>query len=135
MLKGVKGQKFILPGAAWWKAYFLAYHIPAPIVEYRFDQTMRRLDLAWPSGLPLTTDRVACAGLTVEIQGGNWKMGAHVRPIRYQEDRKKSFDAQILGWVVLEVTWAQVKSGELASLVEQGLETVARRVNAQTQST
>ena len=66
--------------------------LPEPVREYRFDPVRKwRLDLAWPDVL-----------VAVEIHGGNWKRGAHVRPVRFAKDREKMNAAQLAGWIVLE---------------------------------
>lgn len=42
--------------------------------------------------------------IAVEIQGGTWSNGAHVRPEQYKKDREKINHAQRLGWKVFEFT-------------------------------
>jgi len=65
--------------------------IPAPEREYRFDPERRwRFDFAWP-GLKVA----------VEIEGGVWIRGRHVRPAGYLGDLEKYNRAVVLGWRVL----------------------------------
>jgi very-short-patch-repair endonuclease len=62
--------------------------------EYRFDKKRRfRFDFAWP------TQKVA-----VEIQGGTWTGGGHVRGKGYTRDCEKMNLAQSAGWRVFQFT-------------------------------
>lgn len=71
--------------------------LPEPVAEYRFDDTKRQFDFAWPD------HRVA-----IELQGGTWgkgdKRGAHSRGARYTLDCHKLNDAQLAGWILLWFT-------------------------------
>jgi hypothetical protein len=58
----------------------------------------------------------------MEIQGGLFVAGRHVRGAALLEEYTKLNEAQILGYVVLLVTPAQVESGEAFSLVKRALE-------------
>jgi len=71
-------------------------------------------------------DRIAVAGMkdwrfdfailpdiAVEVEGGTWVGGAHVRGARYKEDCWKYNIATILGWRVLRGTTSQVKDESL----------------------
>ena len=40
--------------------------------------------------------------VAVEIHGGIFSKGRHVRPLGYMEDRDKVNEAQLHGWIVLE---------------------------------
>jgi very-short-patch-repair endonuclease len=74
----------------YWYA-LLADDLPEPATEYRFDARRRwRFDCAWPDLL--------CA---VELHGGMWSGGAHVRPRGVQRDLEKHNAATLLGWRVL----------------------------------
>jgi very-short-patch-repair endonuclease len=65
--------------------------LPAPEREYRFDPERRwRFDFAWPS-----------LKIAVEIEGGVWIRGRHVRPVGYLGDLEKYNRAVVLGWRVL----------------------------------
>lgn len=59
------------------------------------------VDFAWPT-----------KKLAIEIQGGNWKGGAHVRPKRYEEDVRKLNWLNAHGWTTLWFTTDMVTSGE-----------------------
>ncbi len=71
-------------------------------------------------------DRIAVAGLkdwrfdfailpniAIEVEGGTWVQGAHVRGARYREDCWKYNVATILGWRVLRGTTSQVRDRSL----------------------
>ena len=62
--------------------------------EYAFVPGRRwRFDAAWPA------QRVA-----VEVDGGIWRMGRHVRGAGYERDCEKLNTAAAQGWLVLRVT-------------------------------
>lgn len=66
--------------------------------EYVFHPRRRwRLDFAWPA------ERVA-----VEIEGGVWARGRHVRGSGFEHDCVKYNEAICAGWKVLRVTGGQV---------------------------
>ena len=72
----------------------LARDAPEPVSEYRFHPVRRwRLDYAWPD------ERVA-----VELQGGVWTGGRHVRGGGYRSDCEKLNALQSAGWRVYYVT-------------------------------
>jgi hypothetical protein len=62
--------------------------------EYPFCAPERgwRFDAAWP-------ERVA-----VELHGGTWSQGRHVRGGGFRDDREKMNAATLLGWLVFEFT-------------------------------
>lgn len=70
--------------------------IPDPEKEHRFYgskkqwRVPRRFDFAWPDMM-----------LVVEIEGGTWVKGAHVRGARFTRDAIKYNEAAIAGWTVL----------------------------------
>ena len=71
----------------------------APLVaEHRFHPTRRwRFDFAH-----------VAAKVAIEIEGGRWTNGRHTRGAGFSEDCEKYIEAQILGWVVLRLTDAQI---------------------------
>lgn len=89
-----------------------ARRLPLPQTELRFHPKRKwRFDLAW------VEVRVA-----VEIHGGIWTDGRHTRGAGFQADREKMNEAQLLGWLVLEVTGDQIRSGEALEWIERALE-------------
>jgi hypothetical protein len=72
------------------------WHLAIPVAEYRFALTEGRawrFDWAWPK------HRIA-----LEVEGGAFVRGRHVRGKGYIEDMHKYNTAQLLGWIVLRVT-------------------------------
>ena len=84
----------------------LATHIkwaglPVPRREFRFHPIRRwRADFAWP-------DRK----LLVEVEGGVWSQGRHVRGRGFQGDCQKYNAAAMGGWMVLRFTPDMVLDG------------------------
>lgn len=76
--------------------------------EHRFHPTRRwRFDFSWPE------KRVA-----VEIEGGHWTGGRHVRGAGFEADCEKYLEAIVMGWRVLRVTGSLVKSGRALAAAE-----------------
>ncbi len=88
-----------------------ALGLPDPALEYPFRGirgTRRwRFDLAYPDRL-----------LAVEIDGGLFSRGRHVRGAGYGNDRRKDCEAVVTGWRVLRITPEMIKSGEAARWIE-----------------
>lgn len=77
--------------------------LPAPVREHRAIPGRRfRFDFAWPE------QRVA-----VELQGGLWVKGRHVRGAGYERDCEKLALAQRLGWRVFYLTRGMLESDPL----------------------
>ena len=69
--------------------------------EYRFDPVrMWRLDFAWPK-----------VKLAVEVDGGNWSGGRHVRGAGFAKDAEKQNAMTLAGWRLLRYTPDMVKAG------------------------
>lgn len=80
--------------------------------EWKFHPERRwRFDLAW------VAKKVA-----VEVHGGTWVGGRHTRGAGFEKDREKMNEAALLGWLVLEVTDKQIRSGQALAWVERALE-------------
>ena len=72
----------------------MAWDLPEPIAEHRFAPPRRfRFDFAWPDKL-----------IAVELEGGVWARGRHVRGKGYESDCEKYNLAQALGWSVYRFT-------------------------------
>lgn len=85
--------------------------LPRPRREYRFCPDRRwRFDFAWPE------QKVA-----LEVQGGQWVKGRHVRGKGFERDCEKFSAAAILGWRVLPVTTDMVNDGRALRWLEQAL--------------
>lgn len=81
--------------------------LPESVPEYRFHPTRRwRFDLAWPDEM-----------LALEIEGGVWTAGRHVRSQGYLGDMEKYNAAMLLGWRVLRVSTRMVADGRALALL------------------
>jgi very-short-patch-repair endonuclease len=83
-----------------------------PERQWRFHPTrLWRFDFAMPAHM-----------VAVEVDGGTWNGGRHVRGSGYRKDTEKMNAAQALGWTVLRYTTDTVRSGaaarEIAEIVE-----------------
>jgi very-short-patch-repair endonuclease len=82
--------------------------LPEPIREYRFHPSRRwRFDFAWPAAM-----------LAVEVEGGSWIHGRHVRGRGFEADCEKYNVAVLLGWRILRFTPAMIESGAALSAIE-----------------
>lgn len=93
-----------------------AHGLPEPVPEYPFASPDRgwRFDWAW-----LDTedyDRVA-----LEIQGGIWTGGRHVRGAALLDEMEKLNEAALRHWRVLYATPADVQSGAVFELLKRAL--------------
>jgi len=78
-----------------------------PVTEHRFAPPRRwRFDFAWPD-----------SKLALEIEGGAWTSGRHVRGTGFTKDMEKYNTAVMLDWQILRVTPQQVNSGYATRLV------------------
>ena len=85
--------------------------LPAPVRDYRFDQTRRFLmDLAWPHVL------ISC-----EVDGGEWTQGKHSRGLGMQSNCEKLNLALLAGWKPYRFTGSQVESGYALGIMEKAL--------------
>ena len=88
-----------------------AAKLPQPQMELRFHPVRRwRFDFAW---IP---EKVA-----LEVDGGTWTGGRHIRGTGYENDCIKLDEAAILGWTVIRATTNMVKDGRALALLERAL--------------
>ena len=74
--------------------------LPKPVEEFAFHPERKwRFDRAWPD-----------SKLAVEIDGGVFTQGRHVRPYGVVGDNEKIAEAQRLGWTVLRYTAIEIES-------------------------
>ena len=59
--------------------------------------------------------------LAIEVEGGRWTGGRHVRPAGYEADCVKYSEAAILGWRVIRVTDSMIADGRALDLVMRAL--------------
>lgn len=70
------------------------FKIPIPQPEYKFHPTRQwAIDYAWPD-----------VKVALEIEGGVWTRGRHVRPIGYIKDMEKYNSMVLCGWLLLRFT-------------------------------
>lgn len=88
-----------------------AVGLPKPVPEYRFDAKRRwRFDYAWPDRL-----------LALEVEGGIWTRGRHVRGAGYRADMEKYNAAALAGWRVLRTTPRELASAETIEMLRRAL--------------
>lgn len=79
--------------------------------EYKFHPKRRwRLDIAFPA-----------QRLAIEVEGGIWTRGRHVRGAGMLEDMEKYAELAILGWRLIRVAPKHIKSGEALNWIERAL--------------
>jgi hypothetical protein len=90
--------------------------LPTPEREYRFDQTRRMFDFAWPDVM-----------IAVEVEGGTWSSGRHTRWLGYENDCIKYSEAAIAGWLLIRATTEMAEDGRAIALIERAF--AARRAH------
>ena len=81
-----------------------------PVLEHRFSARRWRFDLAWPREM-----------LAVEVDGGVYTQGRHLRGQGFERDCEKLNEATLLGWRVLRATTGQVLSGATIGWIVRAL--------------
>ena len=90
--------------------------LPEPKREFRFDGTRRyRFDFAWPE-----------MKLAVEVEGGQWGRGRHLRPIGFAKDCSKYNLAAVRRWCVLRFVEGDVRDGTALAWVESAMEILGK---------
>ena len=85
--------------------------LPEPQREFMFHRKRKwRFDLAWPELL-----------IAVEVEGGIWTGGRHVRGEGYEADCEKYNEAQLAGWMVLRFTPGMIKKGKAGGVIETAI--------------
>jgi hypothetical protein len=85
--------------------------LPEPQREFMFHRKRKwRFDLAWPELL-----------IAVEVEGGIWTGGRHVRGEGYEADCEKYNEAQLAGWMVLRFTPGMIKKGNAGGVIETAI--------------
>lgn len=88
-----------------------ALRLPVPVRELSPVAGRRwRVDFAWPA-----------FRLIVEIEGGVWSGGRHVRPVGFAGDCEKYNALALSGWMVLRFPGDQVESGVAVRLAAQAI--------------
>jgi len=85
--------------------------LPMPETEYRFHKKRRwRVDFAW-----------AEARVAVEVEGGIWSNGRHVRGSGFEADCEKYNELALAGWLLIRVTSKHIRGGEAVAWLERAL--------------
>jgi very-short-patch-repair endonuclease len=86
--------------------------LPAPVTEFLFHPDRQwRADFAWPEAMVI-----------LEVEGGTWTRGRHVRPKGFAEDICKANAAQLMGYTVLRATGEQIRQGLAIQWLSEALE-------------
>jgi very-short-patch-repair endonuclease len=96
-------------------------NLPLPVRQYHFNKHNAgprgkddwRFDFAWPSKM-----------FAVEVDGGTWTGGAHVRGKRYERDCEKGNEAVLQGWQIAHVTTDMVRDGRAVAYIERFFQTM-----------
>ncbi len=93
--------------------------LPEPAREVRLIPSRRwRYDFVWPR-----------ARLIVEVEGGVWTQGRHVRPDGFTGDCEKYNAASILGYNILRYTGGMVENGAAIRDIETYLQQLGGRLD------
>jgi len=81
-------------------AYFQECGLPTPMIEHAFHPDRKwRFDFAWKCLSQL--DGMTIVKLALEVQGGAFVGGAHVRGAALRKEHEKRNEAAALGWRML----------------------------------
>ena len=82
--------------------------LPSPAREFKFHPRRRwRFDFAWP-----------IYKVAVEVDGGIYSRGRHVRGSGFERDAEKRNAAVMAGWRVLHFTRKHIRSGQAVRMIE-----------------
>ncbi len=100
-----------------------ALKFPEPEREYPFAKAIGRkwrFDYAWPDVRSecYYDDFIHCP-VALEIDGGNFSGGRHVRPIGFEKDCEKINEAQRLGWKVYRFTPSMITAENMEWLKKE----------------
>ena len=91
-----------------------AVGLPEPVRQYQFCERGWKMDFSW--------SLAPGKWLDVEVQGGTWSDGAHVRGGGYEKDCIKHNRATVMGRHVLRFTGVMVEDGRAIGVIEKALE-------------
>lgn len=90
--------------------------LPSPDSEVSFfDERKWRFDFAWCDIM-----------LAVEVEGGTWSGGRHIKPKGFENDCEKYNQAAILGWLVIRVTTTMINNGSAIKSVIAAYESATK---------
>lgn len=112
MTRRSKPDKASAVDALAWQLKHLAPWIPEPVRELQFHSTRKwRFDLSWPE---------SSIKIAVEIEGGVWTAGRHVRGSGFLGDCEKYNTAcGLFDWTLLRFTPTQATNGEALAFIEE----------------
>ena len=85
--------------------------LPMPTPEHRFAPPRRwRFDFAWVE-----------QWVAVEVEGGTWTSGRHVRGAGYDNDCEKYDEAVLMGWRILRFTAHHIDCGYAIETLKRAL--------------
>jgi hypothetical protein len=92
--------------------YFLRVReLPEPVLHFRFHPVRKwAFDCAWQSLM-----------VAVEMEGGIFSNGAHVRGAHFESDCEKYNNAQLLGWKVYRFTGDMLNDGRAEQIIYPAL--------------
>lgn len=83
--------------------------LPPHVRQYRFALPRQyRFDVAWPDLM-----------IAIELDGGTWSGGSHVRGQGYEDGCEKANAAVLRGWRLLRFTTAMVGDNRALATVEE----------------
>ena len=88
----------------------------AYVREFKFHPNRR-----WRADFHLSGWKISKPGILVEIEGGNFSRGRHVRPLGFENDVEKYNEATILDYKILRGTARHVRNGQLLEWVKEAL--------------
>ena len=95
-------------------AYCKRANLPEPLSEYKFDVARKwRFDFAWP-----------IYKIALEVEGGIWSGGRHVRGRGFLGDIDKYNTATVSGWRVLRCTPQTLFNHQTLEMIKQLLTTI-----------
>lgn len=74
--------------------------------QYQFCPTRR-----WSFDFMLREPSLGVSGIAIEVEGGLWTKGRHIRPQGYEADMIKYNEAAMANWLVFRFSTEQVKKG------------------------
>lgn len=102
----------ISPGEDMLELDLVEQGLPAHERNYKFCPTRKwQADFCWPA-----------QQLIVEVEGGNWANGRHVRPTGFVKDIEKYNKMTLMGFALLRFTTDQVKDGTAVTTIMEWFE-------------
>lgn len=104
-----------------------AHKVPEPYRQHRFHPSRRWMfDFAWPilEAAPRGKMPMRMGGLAVEVDGGTFSGGRHVRGKGHEADAEKRNEAQLAGWRVIVVTGATIRNGQAVNWILRGMDAI-----------